>query len=336
MNFKKDRKLKSIATIILLVSFSIFIFNIIYSNNVVNRLSSDQTNYISGTQSDAVNHITSTKFPNNNFSAQLLFSVKNHNQNIYSSNFRNSVINSLRHLSGLVNYASYYTTNNNQLNSINARQTIVNVNLSGSPSTQYKNLLNFKNQISSPYYTVNIGGLMVIQQEATIQVKNDLKLAEMLSLPILALVLAIVFRSVLAAIIPILLGVFSIFGGLSILRVLASYTNIDQYSIDVITLLGLGLSVDYSLLIISRFREEINNNNSISSAVKTTILTAGKTIVFSGSIVIVCLLSLSFFPITLIRSIAFGGASAVLIAILGALLIVPSILALLGPNIKNI
>ena len=108
---------------------------------------------------------------------------------------------------------------------------------------------------------------MVIQQEATTQVKNDLKLAELLSLPILAIVLTIVFRSVLAAIIPILLGVFSIFGGLSILRVLASYTKIDQYSIDVITLLGLGLSVDYSLLIISRFREEINKNVSLSSAI---------------------------------------------------------------------
>ncbi len=335
MTTTKTNYFKFLAIIIILISTVIFVFNITYSNNVLNKLSSDQSSFINNTQSNTVNNIEKQKFANINYNVTLLFSVTNKNKTIYSSSVKKSIVSSLKKLHGIKNYVSVYSTGMTRLVSNNKKQTVVYLNLKGSPQSQYYNLLHYQNIIKNPNFNLQLGGSLVIKNEATAQVKKDLILAEKISLPILAILLVFVFRSLIAAFIPLLLGIFSIFGGLSVLRALTLFFKIDQYSVDIITLLGLGLSVDYSLLIVSRFREELNKNQTTKSAIMITLSTAGKTILFSGMTVIISLLALSFFPIILLRSVSLGGASAIIIALFGALFIVPSILYLLGDNINK-
>jgi uncharacterized membrane protein YdfJ with MMPL/SSD domain len=180
---------------------------------------------------------------------------------------------------------------------------------------------------------VALGGFAAGFDETNDQTREDLTKAELIAFPILALLLLFVFRGVVAAAIPLLLGVISIIGTLLVLRVMASFTDTSLFALNIATGLSLGLAVDYALLLVSRYREEVGRGNELREAHRRTVQTAGRTAVFSGLTVAAAMAALIVMPQRFLYSMAVAGTSVALLSALMAILVVPSLLALLGPRI---
>jgi uncharacterized membrane protein YdfJ with MMPL/SSD domain len=185
---------------------------------------------------------------------------------------------------------------------------------------------------SSPLDTA-MAGYAAGFNETNDQTREDLTTAELIAFPVLALFLLFVFRGVIAAAIPLLLGVVSIIGTLLVLRIMASFADTSLFALNIATGLSLGLAVDYALLLISRYREEIGRGGASREAHRRTVQTAGRTAVFSGLTVAAAMAALVFMPQRFLYSMAVAGASVALLSAIMAILVVPSLLALLGPRI---
>jgi putative drug exporter of the RND superfamily len=163
--------------------------------------------------------------------------------------------------------------------------------------------------------------------------QRDLERAELIALPLILLILLIVYRSFRLAVLPIVVALTAISGSLLVLLGFASITDVSIFAVNVVTMLGLGLAVDYSLLAISRFREERGRGLDVAAAIERTVATAGRTIVFSGLTVTVSLTGLLFFTGAL-RSIAYGGLGVVLVAIAAGVTLVPALLSMWGRKVR--
>ncbi len=189
--------------------------------------------------------------------------------------------------------------------------------------------------ISVPGATVEIAGQTAVSGALDAGMSEDISRAELYALPAVGLLLLVVFGGVIAALMPLLVGVLSILGSLGILALLAGLTQINVFAISVVTLLGLGLAIDYGLFMVSRFREELAEGADVPTAVRNTAATAGKTVVFSAAMVAVALSGLLIFPQAFLKSVAFGAMSAVGLAAILSVAVLPSIFALLGRNIDK-
>ncbi|HWA53849.1 MAG TPA: MMPL family transporter [Solirubrobacterales bacterium] len=169
--------------------------------------------------------------------------------------------------------------------------------------------------------------------EVNDQTRRDLTTAELIAFPVLALFLLFVFRGVVAAGIPLLIGGVSIVGTLFALRVMSSFVDTSVFALNIATGLSLGLAVDYALLMVSRYREEIAGGGATREAHLRTVQTAGRTAVFSGLTVAAAMAALIFMPQRFLYSMAVAGASVAVLSSLIAILVVPSLLALLGTRI---
>jgi len=180
---------------------------------------------------------------------------------------------------------------------------------------------------------VAMGGFAAGFNDTNDQTKTDLTKAELIAFPILALLLLIVFRGVVAASIPLLIGVLSIVGTLFVLRVMSMFVDTSVFALNIATGLSLGLAVDYALLMVSRYREEIGRGGASREAHHRTVRTAGRTALFSGLTVAAAMAALIVLPQRFLYSIAVAGASVGVLSAVMAILVVPSMLALLGPRI---
>ena len=187
--------------------------------------------------------------------------------------------------------------------------------------------------VASSSLDVAMGGFAPGFNETNDQTREDLTKAELIAFPILALLLLFVFRGVVAASIPLLLGVISIVGTLLVLRIMSSFTDTSLFALNIATGLSLGLAVDYALLLVSRYREEIGRGGASREAHRRTVQTAGRTAVFSGLTVAAALAALIVMPQRFLYSMAVAGASVAALSSLMAILVVPSLLALLGTRI---
>lgn len=230
---------------------------------------------------------------------------------------------------------SYYTTELGQFVSLEGNDTYAAITLSGTDQEQYNKLMQFAETAKSDLFKVSVGGLLVGQHQTQAQAKDDLTKAELISLPILALLLLWFFRGPVAASIPLAMSALTIAGALAVARLIGYFVAIDTYSLNVITILGIGLSVDYSLLAVNRFREELAKGKQPNEAALATMATAGRTIVFSGATVVICLLTLLLFPVGFMHSVSIGGAAAVLVAVAISALLLPLALRLLGSNLNK-
>jgi uncharacterized membrane protein YdfJ with MMPL/SSD domain len=180
---------------------------------------------------------------------------------------------------------------------------------------------------------VAMGGFAPGFNETNDQTREDLTKSELIAFPVLALLLLFVFRGVVAAAIPLLIGVISIVGTLLVLRIMAGFTDTSLFALNIATGLSLGLAVDYALLLVSRYREELATHGHSREAHVRTVRTAGRTALFSGLTVAAAMAALIVMPQRFLYSMAVAGTAVALLSALIALLVVPSILALLGTRI---
>ncbi|THA23640.1 MMPL family transporter [Streptomyces sp. RKND-216] len=182
--------------------------------------------------------------------------------------------------------------------------------------------------------TVQAGGFAALNNDITSQVSEDLALAEAIAVPLTLILLVIAFGSVVAALLPLAIGLIAILGTFAELYVLGSLTDVSVFSVNLTTALGLGLGIDYGLLLVSRFRERLAEGDEVPAALRTTVTTAGRTIAFSAATVIAALSALMLFPQFFLRSFAYAGIGVVAIAALSALIVVPALLAVLGHRVN--
>ena len=183
---------------------------------------------------------------------------------------------------------------------------------------------------------VNIAGFGAVFNAIDGRVASDLAKAEMIAVPITLILLLFVFGSLVAAGLPFLVALVGVFGSFTILLGVSQVTNVSIFALNLVTALGLGLGIDYALLMINRFREELHRGATTEDAVVTTVRTAGKTVFISGLTVAFTLASLIVFPQYFLKSFAYAGVAVSLMAVLGALTIIPAMLAILGPNVNRI
>jgi RND superfamily putative drug exporter len=183
---------------------------------------------------------------------------------------------------------------------------------------------------------VQLGGDEAISSDITTQVSEDIARAEQISMPVVLVLLVVIFGGLTAASLPLAVGGLAILGAFTMLRVLSLATDVSVFAVNIVTMLGLGLAIDYALFVVSRFREEIRGGKDTEQALRATMSTAGRTVAFSGLTVAISLASLLFFPQVFLRSMGFGGMAAVLVAMVGALTVLPALLAVLGPKVDSL
>ena len=182
-------------------------------------------------------------------------------------------------------------------------------------------------------WTTEVGGSVVVMTEMQHLSETDIVRAEVFAMPVLIILLLVIFGGLVAALLPVTIGVVAILGALGLLRALTTVTDVSSFAVNVTTILGLGLAIDYSLFIVSRFREELARTDDVEAAISTTVSTAGRTVVFSGVTVLIAFAGLLFFPQMFLRSMGLGGMAVVLLDMLLAVTLLPALLAVLGRRV---
>ena len=183
--------------------------------------------------------------------------------------------------------------------------------------------------------TLYAGGAAVVGHAITEKISDDLKIAELISIPLTFILLTFVFGALAASAMPLIVGVAAILGAFFILYLFTLFTDVSIYALNLTTGMGLGLGIDYALLIVNRFREELHRGKSVEDSIVSTLGSAGKTVFYSGMTVLVTLFSLTFFPLPFLKSFGYAGVSVVALAVVGAILGLPPILALMGSKIDK-
>jgi RND superfamily putative drug exporter len=235
---------------------------------------------------------------------------------------------------------TWYATKSPGLVSTDQHATRVIVTLAGTTQdAKSDNWDAVKDDLSAPGLSTSVGGRWAVFGDVNTQVSEDIARAESISLPIVFLLSLLIFGSLVSALMPTLVGGIAVMGAFAVVRLITGVTDVSIFSINVITLLGMGLAIDYALFVVSRFREELalapdDSRESVRAAVVRTMTTAGRTVLFSGLIVAASLASLLLFPQNFLRSMGYGGMAAVLVAMVAALTVLPALLGVLGPRIE--
>jgi putative drug exporter of the RND superfamily len=182
--------------------------------------------------------------------------------------------------------------------------------------------------------TVQAGGAALAYRQVNDQTKKDLAFSEMIAIPLTAIALILVFGSLIAALVPLAIGILSIIETLAILRLLSTVTNVSVYAMNMTTALGLALAIDYSLFMVSRYREELKAGRTAEDAIVATVRTAGRTVLFSALTVGLSLSAMIVFPMYFLRSFAYAGLAVVAFAAVASIVVLPASLALIGARVN--
>ena len=321
----------------LLIASAAVIGAVIWGSGVFGRLQTAGGFYAPGTQSQQAATLATTAFGRDAGDVVILYSSPT--EPVRSPIFRTEESRTLSALarSAVESYATYWSTGSKGFISANGRETFAVLELRGASDDARQNSYNaIKSKLAAPRLRTQIGGLVPTDETITSQTSKDIGRAESLSLPVLLILLLVIFDSVTAASLPLVIGGIGILGSFTVLRVLTLFTAVSIFSVNITTILGLGLGIDYGLFMVSRFREELGKEVSVEQAVARTVATAGRTVAFSGVTVAVALASLMLFPETFLRSMGYGGLLTVVVDMLAALTVMPALLAVLGPKVNSL
>ncbi|MFI0790354.1 MMPL family transporter [Streptomyces lydicus] len=238
---------------------------------------------------------------------------------------------------GVLRARSYWTGPDRQLRSPDGRFALVRADLRGSETGTARTA-----QRLVPRYTARGGpfevratGAAWSLAQSTRQAHTDLVRAELIAAPLTSAILAVAFRSLLAALLPVLVGGVSAVGALAVLRVLTAVTDVSVFTVNLVGALGFGLAVDYALFMVARFREERARGLTPPDAARAAARTAGHTVAVSAGTVTAALAALLVFPFPFLRAMAYAGMAVVVLAALTAVIVLPAVLACWGPRMES-
>jgi RND superfamily putative drug exporter len=279
---------------------------------------------------------------NQNFKGQsnLVVLVQAKNGNVDSQSVRQIGLATAQKLAAdtdIDNITSYWQTKSPELRSTNGSYALITAHLKGSDQVAATEAGQLNTELAKNTNSVSIklGGIAAVNSATNTQVGKSLGIAESIAVPLTLLFLFLAFGTVVSALLPLAIALISIILTFAELFILGKFTNISLYSINLVTALGLGLSVDYALFIVSRYREELRNGASIDKAISTSISTAGRAIAFSAVAVTAALSVMAIFPLYFLQSFAYAGIGVVVTSALAAIFVLPAILKLLGKRIEK-
>ncbi|MFE1772713.1 MMPL family transporter [Streptomyces sp. NPDC059008] len=239
---------------------------------------------------------------------------------------------------GVSRVRSYWTAAAQAPPSADGRSALVRIDLDGSETATARTA-----QRLVPHYArqggpfeIRAGGPAWSLAQSTEQARTDLVRAELIAAPLTFAILAVAFRSLVAALLPVVVGGLSAVGALAVLRVLTAVTDVSVFAVNLIGALGFGLAVDYALFIVARFREERARGLVPPEAARATVATAGRTVAVSAGTVTAALAALLVFPFAFLRSMAYAGMAVALLAALTAVVVLPAVLACWGPRVASL
>jgi uncharacterized membrane protein YdfJ with MMPL/SSD domain len=233
----------------------------------------------------------------------------------------------------VVSHVSWYETGAAQLITKDKRRTFLMITLSGGDHERFEAARRLAPLLEAPPLKLDLGGVVPVAASVQRIIAEDLVRAEKVALPITGVLLVLIFGSGASASLPLLLGVMSLLVSLAGLRALSMVAPVSVFSINIASLLGLGLAIDYSLFLVNRFREELAAGSDVEAAVVTTVATTGRAVAFSGVTVAASLIGLFFFPQMFLQSMAQGGILVVIGTGVLSLTLLPALLAILGRRI---
>jgi RND superfamily putative drug exporter len=243
---------------------------------------------------------------------------------------------------GVLQSQSYWTLGAPPLKSADGTKALVLARLSGSQDDVAERIKTLApafdlapGETGAAAVRVRVSGFAEIFHQVGHQIEKDLARAEMIAFPITLVLLVLVFGSVVAASLPLVIGLLAIVAAFLSLSIIAGLTEVSIFALNLVTAMGLGLAIDYSLFMVSRFREELRHGRDVDAAVIRTVQTAGRTVAFSALTVAVSLAALLIFPLAFLRSFAYAGISVVVMAAAGAVIVLPALLAALGTRVDK-
>ncbi|MCH7734051.1 MAG: MMPL family transporter [Chloroflexi bacterium] len=235
----------------------------------------------------------------------------------------------LESLEDVIRVDSVYSTGNRALASPDGHTTYVNVLIGANPQEALDHFPELTGAVSSELLDVKATGGLAIFADVNKSSERDLRRAELFTFPLVLLALVFVFRSVLAATLPLVMGGVAVSITLAAIYMLAAGVDMSVFVLNVITFLGLGAAIDYSLVLVGRFREE-RSNYEVTESVGRAMSTAGRAIVFSGITSMLGLSGLLFFDYMMLRSLGIGGVIVIAVSLLVALTLLPALMGLMG------
>ncbi|MER5208572.1 MMPL family transporter [Streptomyces sp. NPDC002825] len=237
---------------------------------------------------------------------------------------------------GVDGVGSYWSTGSPALRSEDGRRAVIAARIAG----EEKDAAAVLDRIAPTYrgthgpVEVSLGGGLAVRHEMQTVIQEDLLRAELIALPLTLVLLVMVFGSAVAALLPLGVGIVAILGTNAVLRGITEFTDVSVFAQNLTTALGLGLAIDYALFVVRRYREELAAGADTYTAVRTTLRTAGRTVLFSALTVAVSLAAMLVFPQYFLRSFAYAGIAVVLLAATAALTLLPAALVLLGDRVN--
>ena len=234
--------------------------------------------------------------------------------------------------------ASYWRARAAELRSQDGRSGLVLVRIGGDDDTAARITKRIVGDLSvgDPAVQVGAGGPLALADEIDTRVQDDLVLSEAIAIPATLILLVIVFGGLVAAAVPLTMGVTSIVSTTAVLYGLSFVTDVSIHTLTVATAFGLGLSIDFGLLLVSRFREERDRGHDPPQAVIESVATAGRTVLFSAATITCALSCTLLFPLYFLRSIGLAAIAVVIVAAVGAVVVVPAVLTLVGARIDSL
>ncbi|PPS86817.1 MMPL family transporter [Streptomyces sp. MH60] len=249
-----------------------------------------------------------------------------------------ALVADLRNDPNLENVVAYWDAKQPALRSEDGREALVLAHVKGDETQQRENAKTVIDEYTGPHeggLGVRAGGGAAVGNDMETQTPKDLLLAEAIAVPLTLLLLLVVFGSVVAALLPLAIGTIAIAGTFAELALLGGSVDVSVSATNLTTALGLGLGIDYALLMISRFREQLATGSTVDDAVRHTVRTAGRTVAFSAATVAVALAALLVFPQYFLRSFGYAGVGVVAIAAVGTLFVMPALFVVLGHRVNS-
>jgi RND superfamily putative drug exporter len=241
---------------------------------------------------------------------------------------------------GIVAASSYWRldvpADLNPLRSSDGRQALVFGSMEGDLDAKVKVAEKLTDRFTraDAAITAVVTGRAEVARQISEQAEHDLQRSELLTAPLVFVALVIVFGGAVAALLPLAVGVLAVVATLLVLTILVGFTDVSVFALNLTTGLGLGLAIDYSLFVVSRYREELASGASKNVAIGRTMQTAGRTVAFSAGTVMISLAALLLFPVTYLRSFAYAGVAVVFLAAVASVIVLPAILAVLGNRVE--
>jgi trehalose monomycolate/heme transporter len=313
----------------------------VWGTGVLGKLSSGNTFTPPNSQSNVESNLAASLFGRNSADVVVLFHSGPHT--VADPVYQRAVTGYLASIPAneVAKVVTFWTSGQSNLVSIDRHSTYAVLELAGSTDqareATYKAIKgHFKTVAGAPGdgITAQVGGYTATEVSINAAVSANIARAESISFPVLLILLVIIFGSVAAAIAPLMIGGLAILGAFTILRLLTLATTVSIYAENIVTILGLGLGIDYGLFIVTRFREELRRQPTVERAVARTVATAGRTVVVSGVTVALALSSLMLFQPVFLRSMGFGGVATVAFDVIAALTVLPALLAVLGYRVN--